>query len=207
MNLGAARWILWSALAVLFLVLGTATGLRVLQGLSSQPRPLASTSSGVAEIGGEFSLVDHEGQPRTWSDFRGKPVALFFGFSNCPDICPTTLGKLSVLLDDLGPQADDLQVLLITGDPKRDTPERLNAYLQSFDPRIVALTGTEGEVEKAFSAFKAYRAIVPLENGDYTIDHSAGVYLFDREGSFFGTLDAHETTDVQRQKIERLLAI
>ncbi|WP_206455714.1 SCO family protein [Aurantimonas marina] len=207
MNLGATRWILWSALAVLFLVLGTATGLRVLQGLSSQPRPLGSTSSGVAEIGGEFSLVDHEGQPRTWSDFRGKPVALFFGFSNCPDICPTTLGKLTVLLDNLGPQADDLQVLLITGDPKRDTPERLNAYLQSFDPRIVALTGTEGEVEKAFSAFKAYRAIVPLENGDYTIDHSAGVYLFDREGGFFGTLDAHETTEVQRQKIERLLAI
>ena len=206
MSFRTLRWILWSAVTVLFMLLGTVTGLIVLQG-SSQPTSTAALSSGVADVGGEFSLVDHNGQRRTWSDFRGKPVALFFGFTNCPDVCPTTLGELSVLLDDLGPQGDDLQVLLISGDPERDTPERLNEYLQSFDPRIVGLTGSEEEVEEAFSAFKAYRAIVPLENGDYTVDQSAGVYLFDREGGFFGTLDTHESNEVRLQKIERLLAI
>ena len=155
----------------------------------------------------EFELTDHRGMVQTEEDFAGRWMLVFFGFTNCPDVCPTTLGELSVLLDDLGPQGDDLQVLLISGDPERDTPERLNEYLQSFDPRIVGLTGSEEEVEEAFSAFKAYRAIVPLENGDYTVDHSAGVYLFDREGGFFGTLDTHESNEVRLQKIERLLAI
>ena len=206
MTLRAFRWTLWAAVGALFLMLGSAAGLMVLQS-ASQPPSGSAASTSVADIGGEFSLIDHEGQRRTWSDFRGKPVALFFGFTNCPDICPTTLGELSVLLDELGPQGDDLQVLLISGDPERDTPERLKEYLQSFDPRIVALTGTGEEVDAAFSAFKAYREVVPLEDGNYTVDHSAGVYLFAREGSFFGTLDIHESTEVQRQKIERLLAI
>jgi protein SCO1/2 len=171
----------------------------------SEPAPIAATNS-VTPIGGEFSLVDEEGRPRTWSDFRGKPVAVFFGFTHCPDICPTTLGELSVLLDDLGEQSEELQVVLISGDPERDTPEVLKAYLQSFDPRIVGLTGSEAEVDRAFSTFKAYRKKVPTGGGDYTIDHSAGIYLYDRNGEFAGTLDIHEDMEVRREKVERLLS-
>lgn len=199
------RRTLWGAVVVLCLFVGATAGVTIMRASGQAPLP-GEASSGVADIGGEFSLVDHEGRRREWRDFRGGPVALFFGFTNCPDICPTTLGELSVLLNDLGPQGDDLQVLLISGDPERDTPERLNEYLKSFDPRIAGLTGTEAEVDEAFSAFKAYRALVPLENGEYTVDHSAGVYLFDRDGSFYGTLDIHESSEVQRQKVERLLA-
>lgn len=125
---------------------------------------------------------------------------MFFGFTHCPDICPTTLAELSALLTDLGDRSDGLQVVLVSGDPKRDTPEVLNAYLQPFDPRIVALTGPEAEVDRAFASFKAYRKKVPTEGGDYTIDHSAGVYLYDRDGGFAGTLDMHEDMKVKRAK-------
>ncbi|MEF2552323.1 SCO family protein [Aurantimonas sp. A2-1-M11] len=202
MTLRTARRWLWVAVAV-------ATGVFVGAAWtlpSSEHAPTADTSS-ATPIGGEFSLVDEDGKPRTWSDFRGGPVAVFFGFTHCPDICPTTLGELSVLLDALGAQADELQVVLISGDPERDTPEVLNAYLQSFDPRIVGLTGPEAEVDRAFSAFKAYRRKVPTGGGDYTIDHSAGIYLYDRNGGFAGTLDIHEDMEVRRKKVERLLSV
>ncbi|KQT51135.1 copper-binding protein [Aureimonas sp. Leaf454] len=192
---------LWGAVAVAAGVLVGAAW--ILPGAS--PTPAASTAS-LTPIGGEFKLVDEDGKPRTWSDFRGKPVAVFFGFTHCPDICPTTLAELSALLVDLGDRSDGLQVILVSGDPERDTPEVLNAYLQSFDPRIVALTGPDAEVERAFSTFKAYRKKVPTEGGDYTIDHSAGVYLYDGDGEFAGTLDMHEDMKVRRQKVERLLA-
>ncbi|ORE93297.1 SCO family protein [Aurantimonas sp. 22II-16-19i] len=167
--------------------------------------PTADTRS-ATPLGGEFSLVDEDGKPRTWSDFRGRPVAVFFGFTHCPDICPTTLGELSVLLDDLGEQANELQVVSISGDPERDTPGVLTGYLQSFDPRIVGLTGSEAEVDRAFSAFKAYRKKVTTGGGDYTIDHSAGIYLYDRNGGFAGTLDVHEDMEVRVNKLRRLIS-
>lgn len=200
MTLRTVRLLLWGAVAV---TAGALVGAAwMLPGTASAP---TSATASLAPVGGEFTLVDDDGKPRTWSDFRGKPVAMFFGFTHCPDICPTTLGELSVLLADLGERGDDLQVVLVSGDPERDTPEVLNAYLQSFDPRIVGLTGTEAEVDRAFSAFKAYRRKVPTENGDYTVDHSAGIYLYDRDGGFAGTLDMHEDTEVRRAKVMRLL--
>jgi len=199
MTLRTVRLWLWGAVA---LTAGALVGAAwMLPGTATAPAATAA----LTPVGGEFALVDDQAKPRTWSDFRGKPVAVFFGFTHCPDICPTTLGELSVLLADLGERGDDLQVVLVSGDPERDTPEVLNAYLQSFDPRIVGLTGTEAEVDRAFSAFKAYRRKVPTENGDYTVDHSAGIYLYDRDGGFAGTLDMHEDTEVRRAKVMRLL--
>lgn len=202
MTLRAVRRWLWGGVAVAAGVLVGAAW--VMPGAA--PTPAASTAS-LTPIGGEFKLVDEDGKPRTWADFRGKPIAVFFGFTRCPDICPTTLAELSVLLADLGDRSDGLQVVLVSGDPERDTPEVLNAYLQSFDPRIVGLTGPEAEVDRAFASFKAYRKKVPTEGGDYTVDHSAGVYLYDRDGSFAGTLDMHEDIKVRRAKVERLLAV
>jgi protein SCO1/2 len=201
MTLRTARRWLWVAVAV-------ATGALVGAAWTLPSAEHASTADtrSATPIGGEFSLVDEDRKPRTWSDFRGKPVAVFFGFTHCPDICPTTLGELSVLLDHLGAQAEELQVVLISGDPERDTPEVLNGYLQSFDPRIVGLTGSEAEVDRAFSTFKAYRKKVSTGGGAYTIDHSAGIYLYDRNGEFAGTLDMHEDMEVRRAKVERLLS-
>lgn len=199
MNLRTVRNFLWGAV---FVTAGILVGVAwTLPGGGRAPPATASAP----DIGGEFALVDEDGKPRSWSDFRGKPVAVFFGFTHCPDICPTTLGELSVLLADLGPRSDDLQVALVSGDPERDTPEVLNAYLQSFDQRIIGLTGSEAEIDRAFSAFKAYRRKVPTEGGDYTVDHSAGVYLYDRDGGFTGTLDMHEDLEVRREKVMRLL--
>lgn len=159
-------------------------------------------------VGGEFELLDQTGRTRGWSDFRGRPVAVFFGFTHCPDICPTTLGELSVILADLdaeGGRGDDLQVLLVTGDPGRDTPDVMRAYVEAFDPRIVGLTGSDREIDRAFALFRAHRRIVPLENGTYTVDHSAGVYLYDAQGRFAGTLDRDEPAATRALKIGRLL--
>jgi protein SCO1/2 len=202
MTLRTARRWLWIAVAV-----ATGALFGAAWTLPNSGLPPTADTNAATRIGGEFSLVDEDGKPRTWSDFRGKPVAVFFGFTHCPDICPTTLGELSVLLNGLGEQAEELQVVLISGDPERDTPEVLNGYLQSFDPRIVGLTGSEAEVDRAFSAFGAYRKKVPTGGGAYTIDHSAGIYLYDRNGEFVGTLDMHEDMKIRQEKVERLLSV
>lgn len=207
MTLRMVRIALWGALAGVTLMLVAVT-MGWIGTPQTQPGPVVATQDAALPIGGEFELVDQSGQLRSWSDFRGKPVAVFFGFTHCPDICPMTLGELSVTLADLdadGARGDDLQVLLITGDPRRDTPDVLGRYLESFDPRIVGLTGSDKEVDKAFEVFRAYREIVPLEGENYTVDHSAGVYLYDAQGGFVGTLDKDEPAETRMTKVERLL--
>lgn len=198
MRLSVLRGILWCLVGAVTMVL------LVMVAVSTDRKAGTELAVTSTPIGGEFELLDQLGAPRTWSSFRGKPAAVFFGFTNCPDICPTTLAELTLLLQGMGEKGDDLSVLLVTGDPKRDTPAVLKDYLTSFDPRIVALTGPEAEIDKAFSAFKAYRQIVPTDGGDYTVDHSAGVYLYDRNGKFAGTLDMHEPQDVRVAKLAML---
>ena len=168
-------------------------------GTPGDPPPTAR-----AEIGGPFKLTTHKGAAFTDPDLRGKAHAVFFGFTSCPDVCPTTLFELSTLLKELGPSGDELTPIFITVDPERDTPEVLANYLSAFDPRIIGLTGTEAEVEAATKAFKVYRAI-PLEDGRYTMDHSAVVLLMDDAGEFVGTLDTHEARAVQLEKMKNLL--
>lgn len=194
------RWVLWG------LVVGVSMTLVIAFAMSFDPREGTRTASMSVPIGGKFALQDQNGLERTWSSFRGKPAAVFFGFTNCPDICPTTLAELTLLLKGLGPKGDDLNVILVTGDPARDKPDVLKAYLEAFDHRIVALTGAEPEIDAAFKSFKAYRKIVPGSDGDYTVDHSAGVYLYDREGEFAGTLDMHEAPQARIEKVGRLVA-
>ncbi len=158
-------------------------------------------------IGGEFTLIDQKGEQRRWSDFRGKATAVFFGFTHCPDICPATLWELSERLKELGPDGDRLNVVFVSVDPQRDKPAVLQSYLQSFDPRIVALTGAEEEIDAAVRTFRGYRKKVPLEDGNYTMDHSALVWLFDAGGQFRSTLDRHETADIQMQKLNHVLEL
>lgn len=139
----------------------------------------------VPDIRSEFDLVDQDGRAVDGEDLHGKWQLVFFGFTACPDICPTTLTNVTAVIDELGPEATrDLQPLLITVDPDRDTPPVLKEYLTSFDPRILGLTGTPEQVKTALRAFRVYAAKNPTEGDDYTVDHSTFIYLMDRQGGY-----------------------
>src|SRR5262249_12296363 len=146
-----------------------------------------------ARIGGPFALVDHRGKPVTEHDFLGKPTLGFFGFTHCPDVCPTTLYELSNMLAQLKSEGDRLNVLFVTVDPERDTPEQLALYLSSFDPRITGLSGTSESIAVAVDAYQAYTRKVPLKDGDYTMDHTAAIFMMDSKGQYVGTISHRET--------------
>ncbi|MDF2620571.1 MAG: electron transport protein SCO1/SenC [Xanthobacteraceae bacterium] len=148
-------------------------------------RPQAPTTvSGQIAIGGPFELVDQDGQKVTQESFVGEPTLVFFGFTHCPDICPTTLFEMSQLFEAMGPDASKVTGLFITVDPERDTPEAMKSYLGSFHPSIQALTGTPEQVAAVIKAYRAYAKKVPTQDGDYTMDHTAIVYLMGKDGAF-----------------------
>ncbi|QDC44835.1 SCO family protein [Methylophilus medardicus] len=136
------------------------------------------------QFGKPLSLTDHLGQPRSIDDFKGKLVVLFFGYTHCPDVCPTTMADLKKTMQLLGEQANQVQVLFVTVDPERDTQAVLAQFVPSFDPRFIGLRGTVAEVAANLSEYKVYAAKVnePGKSG-YTMDHSAGLYVFDQQGA------------------------
>lgn len=131
----------------------------------------------------DFALTDHNGKPRTLADFKGKAVLVFFGFTHCPDVCPTTLAEMANVMQQLGPQADKVQVLFITVDPERDTPELLAKYVPAFHPSFLGLVGDKAATEKVAKEFRVFYQKVPGKDaGSYTVDHTAGSYVFDPQG-------------------------
>jgi protein SCO1/2 len=135
-----------------------------------------------ADFGRELALPDAEGRPRSLADFRGKVTVIFFGYAQCPDVCPTTLAELAEARRALGRAGQDVQGVFVTVDPERDTPEMLKAYVASFDPSFVALRGSPEQTREAAKAFKIFYARVPGKTeGSYTVDHTAGAYVLDRE--------------------------
>jgi len=162
------------------------------------------TTASVGSVGGPFSLIGTDGQAVTEADFAGRPRAMFFGFTHCPDVCPTTLAEAEGWLKALGPAGDDLKIVFVSVDPERDTPELMKNYLSAFDPRIVGLTGTPEQIAAVTKAYRVYARKVELEGGDYTMDHSAAVLLFDRNGDFAGTVDYR---DPQDKAVEKLKAV
>jgi cytochrome oxidase Cu insertion factor (SCO1/SenC/PrrC family) len=136
-------------------------------------------------IGGPFALVDQTGARRTDADFRGRILLVYFGFTYCPDVCPTDLQEIAGALDRLGPAAEAVQPLFITVDPERDTADHLKEYVALFHPRLVGLTGSAAAIQDAARAYRVYFAKVPLDK-DYTVDHSAFIYLMDRDGGYLG---------------------
>jgi protein SCO1 len=144
----------------------------------SVPVPQASA------VGGPFKLIDQNGRTVTEQDMKGKPFLVFFGFTHCPDVCPTTLFDISEVLRKLGPDADRAVALFVTVDPERDTPEVMKRYLSSFDPHLRGLTGEEAAVAGVIKAYRAYAKKVPNPDGSYSMDHTALVYLMDKEGRF-----------------------
>lgn len=190
------------AAAVLAVAL-TVVGFTIVTG-SNRSGPGQSRSTGVATVGGPFTLTGTDGKTVTEKDLLGKPSAIFFGFTFCPEVCPTTLFELTTLAEQLGPDADKLNFVFISVDAERDGPEQMKQYLTAFDSRIIGLTGTPQQIDAAAKAFKIYYTKVPVENGDYTMDHTASVLLMDAQGKFFGTMAYEETADVMLAKLKRL---
>jgi protein SCO1 len=166
--------------------------------------PQAQQTAG-SSVGGPFSLVDQEGRAVTDRDFRGAPKLVFFGFTHCPDVCPTALQQASEVLRALGPKGDRLRFLFVTIDPERDTAAVLKDYLGSFDPRIVGLTGTPEQVSAAVKAYRAYARKVPLKDGDYTMEHTSLVYLMDGDNRFIGSFNLARPPEAAAAELARSL--
>jgi len=165
-------------------LLGAAAMLPLLgcEGRGKKPSFQAVDITG-AEYARSLSLPDADGKPRTLADFKGKVVVLFFGYTQCPDVCPTTMAELAEVKRSLGPQGDQVQGVFVTVDPERDTPELLKAYLKNFDPSFIALRGTLEQTAQVAKEFKVFYAKVPGKTpGSYTMDHTAGSYIFDPQG-------------------------
>lgn len=174
---------------ILTALVGLAAGVVAAVLLLALPDPMPPgsqpQSTGRALIGGPFTLTDDTGRRVTEKDFAGKPMLVFFGFTNCPDICPSGLQVMAAALEELGPKADELTPVFITLDPERDTPEVLKDYVKSFSPRIVGLTGSPAEAAAAAKAYRVYAKKAPAdEAGNYSVDHSSFMYLMSREGEF-----------------------
>jgi protein SCO1/2 len=194
MTLKTMRIWLWAAIAVLGI------GLAGYTFLPRQPQPEASTFGQAS-----FNLVDQNGSPIDQAVFEGQPSLLFFGFTHCPEVCPTTLAEMSTWFEQLGEEGRDLRGFFASVDPERDTPEILGEYI-SWVPRVTGLTGNPDEMAKLAKAWGVYYAKQPLEDGGYTMDHTASVFLLDKNGEFQGTIAYGEDSATAVGKIRNLLA-
>jgi protein SCO1 len=158
-----------------------------------------------AAIGGPFNLIDQDGQPFSDHELKGKTFLVFFGFTHCPDVCPTTLFEISEIMRTLGPEADRTAALFISVDPERDTPQAMKDYLSSFDPHLRGLTGDAAALAAVAKAYRVYYKKVPLEGGDYTMDHTAIVYLMDKDGRFVSPFNMRRTADVAAAELRKHL--
>jgi protein SCO1/2 len=194
-GLRAIRYAAWAAVAVALAIFGYLAWLQY----------AGDGRFAAASIGGPFSLTDQHGTAVTETALKGHPTALFFGYTFCPDVCPTTLFEMTGWLNQLGPEADKLKVYFVTVDPERDTQQVLASYLSAFDPRITGLTGSPESVETMIKAYRIYARKVPLDGGGYIMDHTASVYLLDADAVFTGTIDYQEAPDTALAKLKRLI--
>jgi len=184
------RIVLWVACAIPLLALGAVGILEITQ-----------RNGGV----GPFKLASSTGGELSSDELKGKPFVVFFGFTRCPEICPTTVSDISTWLDALGPDGKEIKALFISIDPERDDVASLKDYLSSFNDRIVGLTGTPDQIAAVAKEYRVFYAKHPLKDGDYTMDHSAVIYLMDRQGKLAGTLSYGDQTSDALAKLKRLL--
>jgi protein SCO1/2 len=168
------------------------------------PREMPSIIQSSA-VGGPFRLTDQDGKPISDENFRGKPFLVFFGFTHCPDICPTTLFEVSEVMRKLGPDADKTAALFVTVDPERDTPGKLKDYLSSFDPHLRGVTGDPDAVAAVAKAYRVYYKKVPTDKGDYTMDHTAIVYLMDKTGRFVAPFNLRRPPEAAAAELKKYL--
>ncbi len=160
---------------------------------------------GGSAIGGPFKLIDQNGKTITDQDMKGRPYLVFFGYTHCPDICPTTLFELSEVLRALGKDADKTGALFISIDPERDTPTAMKDYLSSFDPHLIGATGDAKSIETAEKEYRVYAKKVPGEKGDYSMDHTALVYLMDKQGRFVAPFKLDRKPDEAAAELRRYM--
>jgi len=194
----ATRW--WLLPAATFLTLAIAAFL-IFEGFGGSairlPKP---------DLGMPFVLASSKGGVVESQSLRGKPYAMFFGFTHCPEVCPTTIYEMSSSLERLGAQAEGFRIFFVTVDPERDTPESLREYLSNFDPRIEGLVPTVEQLPKLASAYRIYFAKIPTSDGDYTMDHSALAYLFDGNGHYADMIPYGAPSETRDRKLRELLA-
>lgn len=178
----------------------------ILAGCHSGQPSFQSTDITGADFGKSFTLTDHNGKQRSLEDFRGQVVVMFFGFTHCPDVCPTTLAELAGAVRKLGPAGEKVQVLLVTIDPERDTPDLLAKYVTAFNPKFLALRGNADETARVAKEFKViYQKVAGPRAEDYAMDHSAGSYIFDRQGRLRLYVSYGRGADVFAHDIDLLL--
>jgi protein SCO1/2 len=199
-HMNKARIAVWAACLLIAGILGAWTF-----HITSAPQAVVSDGP----FGVPFTLVSQKGQPITEQAFRGKPTALFFGYTHCPDVCPTTLFELNGWMQTVDPDGSKLNAYFITIDPDRDTPEIMNQYVSNVSQRITGISGPPAKVEDMAKGFRVYFKKVPTDdkdpNGDYTMDHTASVFLLDSDGRFAGTIAYQEDPDVAVKKLQNLI--
>jgi protein SCO1 len=156
-----------------------------------------------ASIGGPFKLVNSDGKPFTDQDLKGKPFLAFFGFTHCPEVCPTTLFELTQIFQKLGPDADRVRAIFITVDPDRDTPQVIKDYLSNFDPHIRGLSGDSKAIAAVAREYRVYYKKIPLDGGGYTMDHTALVYLMDKQGRFVAPFNTKRKPEISAAELHK----
>jgi protein SCO1/2 len=169
------------------------------------PRGAAGTLLASA-IGGPFRLVDQNGKTVTDADLKGKWSLVYFGYTHCPDACPTALNDIAIALDELGPQRNAVRPVFVTVDPERDTPAVLKSYVTAFDAPILALSGTPEEIAQAAKGYRVYYAKHPEAGGDYSMDHSSVIYVMDPEGRFTASFTQENSPEEIAERLKKLLS-
>jgi len=197
------RFVLIAALLGGLVIMGAG----VLLALAHRDTPRGAAGTLLASaIGGSFRLVDQNGKTVTDADLKGKWSLVYFGYTHCPDACPTALNDIAIALDQLGPKREAVRSVFITVDPERDTPEVLKAYVTSFDAAILALSGSPEEIARAAKAYRVYYAKHPEPGGDYSMDHSSVIYVMDPEGRFTASFTHQSTPEEIADRLKKLLA-
>jgi len=199
---GSSRFVLVAAVLAGLVILGA--GVFLALALRDNPRGAAGTALASA-IGGPFRLTDQNGKTVTDADLKGKWSLVYFGYTHCPDACPTALNDISIALEDLGAKREAVRPVFITVDPERDTPEALKAYVTSFDAPILALTGTPVQVAQAAKGYRVYYAKHPEAGGDYSMDHSSVIYVMDPQGRFTASFTHESTPEQIAERLKKLL--
>ena len=192
---------IWAAIAVLFLLSVGFLGWQY--SVQGTDRSLLAGT----RLGADFELIDHYGDPITQAAFEGQPTLLFFGFTRCPEVCPTTLYEIAGWLDTLGEEGKSIKAFFVSVDPERDTPEIMKGYAEAFTDRVTGITGDPEEVARLIAGWHVYAARQETGDGDYTMDHTASVFLIDETGTFKGTIAYRENAETAIAKIRRLAGL